>query len=47
MIRIKIIFKNGVPFEEAASIFLNKIMEEPDLDHSEAEERRKYYERQL
>ncbi len=33
--------KHGVPFEEAASIFLNKIMEEPDLDHSENEERYK------
>ena len=33
--------KHGVPFEEAASIFLNKIMEEPDLEHSEEEERYK------
>ena len=33
--------KHGVPFEEAASIFLNKIMEEPDIDHSENEERYK------
>ena len=33
--------KHGVSFEEAASIFLNKIMEEPDLDHSENEERYK------
>ena len=33
--------KHGVSFEEAASIFLNKIMEEPDLDHSENEDRYK------
>lgn len=30
-----------MPFEEVASIFLNKIMEEPDLYHSENEERYK------
>ena len=30
-----------VSFEEAASIFLNKVMEEPDIDHSENEERYK------
>lgn len=33
--------KHGVAFEEAASIFLNKIMEEPDIDHSDEEDRYK------
>ena len=33
--------KHSVTFEEAASIFLNKIMEEPDLEHSDDEERYK------
>ena len=31
--------KHGVPFEEEASIFLNKVMEEPDIEHSEEEDR--------
>lgn len=31
--------KHGVSFEEAASIFLNKIIEEPDIDHSDNEDR--------
>ena len=33
--------KHKVTFEEAASIFLNKIMEEPDLEHSDDEDRYK------
>lgn len=33
--------KHKVPFEEAASIFLNEIIEEPDLDHSDEEDRYK------
>ena len=33
------IIKHGVSFEEATSIFLNIIVEEPDLEHSENEER--------
>ena len=37
----KNIIKHKVTFEEAASIFLNKVMEEPDLEHSEQEERYK------
>jgi uncharacterized DUF497 family protein len=33
--------KHKVPFEEAASIFLNEIIEEPDLEHSDEEDRYK------
>ena len=37
----KNIIKHKVTFEEAASIFLNKVMEEPDIEHSDEEERYK------
>lgn len=38
---IENIKKHGVSFEEATSIFLNKILEEPDIEHSQEEERYK------
>ena len=31
--------KHGVPFEEDKTIFFNKFIEEPDIDHSEDEDR--------
>ncbi len=31
--------KDGVPFEEAKTIFFNDFIEKPDIDHSEDEDR--------